>query len=57
MAPEVRPRAELLREPGARQRLPHRQAVALEAGVAPLPERRRGRQGQQMGQEVADLVH
>jgi hypothetical protein len=51
------PTVEASRQPGARQFAEDRQAPALEAGVFALPERRRRRQHQQVGQEVAQLIH
>ena len=48
---------EALRQAGARQLVEHGEPVALEAGVLALPERRGGRQHQQVRQEIARLVH
>src|SRR3546814_2806123 len=48
---------EALRQAGARQLLEHREAIALEAGHLAAPERRGGRQRQQVRQEVGDLLH
>ena len=41
----------------SRHRVEYRQTVGFQARVLALPERRRGAQGQEVGQEVADLVH
>ena len=51
------PRAEVIGHAGAREAAEDRRAVRLQAGVAPHPERRAGRQREQVRQEVARLVH
>ena len=51
------PGRELRRDASAREALPHDLAVRLEAGVAGEPERARGRDGEEVRQEVARLVH
>ena len=50
------PGVELVGDAAARKAPEHRRPVRLEAGVAPLPERRAGRQREQVRQEVARLV-
>ena len=51
------PAVQTLGRAGARQAVGDRAAIGLEAGVLAGPERRARRQRQEMGQEVADLVH
>ena len=48
---------ELFGDAGAHQGIEHRQAIAQQAGVFPFPEWRRATQGQQVRQEVIELVH
>ncbi len=48
---------ESLRQTGARQRIKDCQTVTLESRIAPLPERRRAGQGEQVRQEIRHLVH
>ena len=47
----------LLADAGAHHCVEHRQAITAQAGVLPFPERRGTTQGQQVGQEVIELVH
>ena len=53
----VVPALEDLRQARARQVADDDRPERLEAGVVPLPERRRGRQRQKVRHEVADLAH
>src|SRR5581483_2693522 len=55
--PVLLPALETPRQPGARQLLVGREAVALEAGILALGERRGGGEHQQVRQEIARLVH
>jgi hypothetical protein len=50
------PRSELIRDAASRKPAEDRRPVRLEARIAPLPERRAGREREQVGQEVAGLV-
>ena len=51
------PRAEMIGHAGAREAAEDRRPVRLQPGVAPHPERRAGRERQQVRQEVARRVH
>ena len=53
----VGPARERIRDVGSRELVEHLAAIRLEPGVHAEPERRVRRQRQQVGQEVADLVH
>ena len=57
MALVVAPTAEFLRKAGARQAGEDRQAETVKPRVVAFPERRGHAQRQQMGQEIAKLVH
>jgi hypothetical protein len=51
------PRVQVIRDPGPREATEDGGAERLQSGVAPNPERRAGRQRQQVRQEVPGLVH